>query len=81
MHKIGQQPARRHTPVDSEPTVQQCLNHASANYEQPHKITPTDISYSLDQTPLSNSRRTRIVAALLPGVITTVTALLKVYPD
>ena len=33
-------PARRHTPVGSEPTA---LNHASAiNYEQPHKITPTD---------------------------------------
>ena len=28
-------PARRHTPVGSEPTA---LNHASANYEQPHKI-------------------------------------------
>ena len=28
-----------------------------------------------------NSRRTRIVAALLPGVITTVTALLKLYSD
>ena len=41
-HKIGQQPARRLTPVGSEPTAQQCLNHASANYEQPHKITPTD---------------------------------------
>ena len=36
------------------------------------------IPYSLDQTPLSNSLRT-LAAALLPGVITTVTALLKLY--
>ena len=41
----------------------------------------THLPYSLDQMPLSNSRRIRIVATLLPGVIPTVTALLKLYPD
>ena len=57
--------------------VRYLLSYASFHND----IVSRSLMQELEYRIRSIRRRSRIVAVLLPGVITTVTALLKLYPD